>query len=57
MPLTAPMAPTPLLAAVPPSNDSNAAPAAVTTVFRGNLSFRLDFGCEYATPIAIKFSG
>ena len=31
-------------AAVPPNKDNNPAPAAVTTVFKGNLSFRFNFG-------------
>src|ERR687885_2030744 len=31
-------------AAVPPKRDSNAAPVAVTSVFKGNLSFRFDLG-------------
>jgi hypothetical protein len=41
-------------ASSPPNKDSNPAPAAVTTVFRGNLSFKLNFGCEYVMPNAIK---
>jgi hypothetical protein len=32
--------------AAPPNSDNKAAPLAVTTVFKGNLSFNLNCGCE-----------